>query len=518
MKRTVYVGGLWHETHSFASDITTMENFRLYKLVEGEELRAAFRGTSTEIGGAMNALENLSLETLSVDVVPGFCAGALPSGPIAQETWEELRRRLLASIEASGADAVFLSLHGAMVVQGDPDPEGRLVADVRERVGADVPIAVTLDFHANLGPQLVAAADAVVAYDTYPHTDFAERGAEAAQLLVRMLQGERFAKGLVQLPLIPPVPAQATAVSPMKELMALAHSFEGDDGATFVSWMAGFPYGDVPRMGMSAVITSALGEAHVAEVARTLAKAAWDVRDQFVADVVPVDEAVRKAKEAPRGPVVLVDVADNIGGGTPGDGTALLAELVAQRVGGSVVTIADKESVEAAWQAGVGGRVRMEVGGKADSFHGDPVPFEGTVRWAGDGRFTLTGNWMTGLTFDPGRSAVVENDDGITIVLSERKVPPFDAGVLRSVGLQPETCRVIVAKSAIAWQAAYGAFAAEAIYVDTPGICTPRLERLPYRQRRSPLLPFDEDTRLSDARIHLWSAGERGVFDGQSIA
>lgn len=521
MSHKLYVGGLWHETHSFASDVTTIENFRLHKLVEGDDLVQSFRGTSTEIGGFLATVDEHNRsqdQNASLEIVAGLFAGALPSGPVAEETWSDLRKRLLESIQASGADAIFLSLHGAMVAQGDPDPEGRLVAEIRERLGNDVPIAVTLDYHANLGPQLVAAADAVIAYDTYPHTDFADRGAEAAALLVRMLRGERFTKALVQLPLIPPVPAQATAEQPMRGLLAMAHELESAGEHEIVSWMAGFPYADVPRMGMSAVVTSSQGEAQLRGTMQTLAEAAWNGRTQFAADVVPVDEAVRRAAAATRGPVILVDVADNVGGGSPGDGTALLAELVAERVKGSVVSIADKESVDAAWDAGVGARVSLHVGGKSDDLHGTPVPFEGTVRWAGDGRFTLKGDWMKGLSLDPGRSAWVESDDGVSVVLAERKVPPFDAGVLSSVGLEPEACHVIVAKSAIAWQAAYGAIAAEAIYVDTPGICTPRLERLAYQARRSPLLPFDGETSLEDARIHVWSPGGRSVSNGESVA
>ncbi len=519
MSHRLYIGGLWHETHSFAADATTLENFRLYKLVEGDDLLQAFEGTSTEIGGVLSHVADQARSQSQgegVEIVSGLFAGSLPSGPISAETWTTLRERLIASIEASQADAIFLSLHGAMVAQGDTDPEGRLVTEIRKRVGGDVPIAVTLDYHANLGPQLVAAADAVVAYDTYPHTDFAERGAEAAALLLRMLRGERFSKALLQLPLIPSVPAQATAAQPMRDLLAMAHDLESSGEHEIVSWMAGFPYADVPRMGMSAVVTSKQSGDALRESMQQLAHAAWNGRSQFSADVIPVDEAVRRAIAAPKGPVVLVDVADNVGGGGPGDGTALLAELVAQQVSGSVVTIADKASVDAAWDAGVGARVSLEIGAKVDDRHGVPVQFEGTVRWVGDGRFTLKGDWMKGLSLDPGRSAVVENDAGVSVVLSERKVPPFDAGVLQSVGLQPEDCRVIVAKSAIAWQAAYGAIAAEAIFVDTPGITTPRLERLPYERRRAPLLPFEPGTTLEDARIHVWAPGERSVSDGQS--
>lgn len=499
------MGGVWHETHSFAVEATTLSDFSGYKLLEGEALLTAFTHTSTEIGGALEVLSGAG-----VTVTPGFFAGAMPSGVVTADTWEHIRSRLLDSVRHAAPDAVFLSLHGAMVAEGEADAEGSLVQAVRDIVGDRVPIAVTLDCHANTGPVLVGAADILSAYDTYPHTDFADRGAEAARLLLRALGGQGFARALAQLPIVPPVPAQASADAPMRDLWAMAHSAEAMPGYEIVSWMPGFPYSDVPRMGMSAFVVSSAGEAAATALAKQLARAAWSVREQFTVSLVPAAEAVARGATAPKGPVVLVDVADNIGGGTPGDGTVILHHLVQDRVAGSVVCIADAESVQAAVQAGVGNRVALQVGGKRDGMHGEPVPFTGLVRWCGDGTFTLKGSWMRGLTIAPGLTAWVENDDGVSVVLNERKVAPFDAEELRRVGIEPAACRVIVAKSAIAWQAAYGDVATDAIYVDTPGICTPYIERLPYRNRRRPLLPFDPETTWDHVQVHTFPARRLG--------
>lgn len=505
MSARVYIGGAWHETHSFAADATTLADFQGHKLVEGRDLLDAFNGTATEIGGALPVFGEAGMT-----VVPGFFAGAMPSGVVTAPAWHEIRRRLLESVRASRPDAVFLSLHGAMVAEGEDDVEGSLLRAIRAAVGPDAPIAVTLDCHANTGPALVEAVDLLTAYDTYPHTDFAERGAEVASLLVRAMRGEVFARALVQLPIVPPVPSQATAASPMKELIALAHAAEQIPGYEVVSWMPGFPYSDVPRLGMSALVVCSAGEGAATDLASWLGRAAWSMRDRFTSSLVPVEEAVARADRAARGPVVLVDVADNIGGGSPGDGTAILAELMRRRVSGSVVSIADPEATREAVEAGAGARVSLCVGGKRDRMHGDPVLLAGTVRWCGDGAFTLKGSWMRGLTLRPGRCAWIESDAGVWVVLSERKVPPFDAGELRRVGIEPATCRVIAVKSAIAWQAAYGDLAAEAIYVDTPGICTPHLHRLPYQNRRRPLCPFDRGVDWADVRVHVF-APRRGA-------
>lgn len=506
----IYLGGLWHETHTFAASRTNLLDFEAHKLLKGDAIVETFASTSTEIGGALPVLAEAG-----VTPVPGLFAGAMPSGPIEPQAWHKLSQQIVDGIRYTRPDGIFLSLHGAMVVPGVDDAEGTLLSRVRQIAGQHIPIAVTLDCHANTSPQLVEAVDIVVAYDTYPHTDFAERGAEAARLLLRILAGETFHRALVQLPIVPPVPAQASAESPMRELWALAHALEALPQNEAISWMPGFPYSDVPRMGMSATLIHSGEITTLEETARLLARSAWSVRERFQVDLASVEEAVRAADQAPEGPVVLVDVADNVGGGSPGDGTAILAELVARRVGRSVVSIADAESVRAAVAAGVGSRVRLMVGGKVDHWHGEPVPFEGVVRWAGDGTFTLKGSWMRGLVVRPGLAAWVSNDDGVSIVLSERKVPPFDAGEIGRVGIDPATCRVIVAKSAIAWQAGYGSVAKQAIYVDTPGICTPHLARLPYQKRRRPLLPFDPEASWQDVQIHVLVGRENQGHLGQ---
>jgi len=504
--RLLYVGGIWHETHSFAAGATTKADFEAHWLLEGPALADAFAGTATEAGGALSRAA-----ALGWSAVPGFYAAALPSGIVASGTWRELKERLIRSVQEARPDAVFLSLHGAMVAEDDLDPEATLLREVRAVVGEGVPIGVTLDSHANTSPHLVHAADVVVAYDTYPHTDFAERGAEVVELLTRMAQGERFSRALVQLPLAPPVLAQGSAGEPMRSLLAEAHALERSGACAAASWMPGFPYADVERMGMSAVLISSRPPAEVKAMAERLAQAAWEGRAKFRTELVPVAEAVRRVREAPAGPIALVDVSDNVGGGSPGDGTALLRELVQQRVAGAVVTIADRESIAKLASAAPGSRVELAAGGKADGRHGDPVPLEGVVHWSGEGRFILSGRWMKGMSMDPGRVAWVETAEGVHVVITERKVPPFDAGVLTRVGIDLASARAIVVKSALAWQAAFGDVVRGAIYVDTPGICTPYAERLPFRNRRKPLWPLDDSADFSDRRVHVFGPrrGER---------
>jgi microcystin degradation protein MlrC len=167
---------------------------------------------------------------------------------------------------------------------------------------------------------------------------------------------------------------------------------------------------------------------------------------------------------------VLVDVADNIGGGAPGDGTEILAQLLEQGAHGAVVPIADAEVALAAARAGGGASLRVELGGKTDDLHGPPIPVEARVVRITDGRYRGGGTWKTGQSFSMGTTAVLDAG-GVVLVVMERPVPPFHAEQLLSVGIEPRDAALIVVKGAVAWRSAYGDVAAEVIEVDTPGIC-----------------------------------------------
>jgi len=467
------IGGLWHETNTFAPGRTELADFVSYRLADGRQaMREAFAGTATEVGGALDACAALGLEP-----VPFFYAGAVPGPTIAAEARRFLRERFLARLEeARPFDGLVLALHGAMVAEDAEDPESDLLAAVRERVGS-LPIAVVLDLHANPGDSLVDGADIALAYDTYPHVDPAERAWEAVRLLADTLVGD-LAPAVAgrRLPLLTCPLAQATDEEPMRSLLGVVRRLEARPGVACASLVPGFAYADVPRLGFAVLAT---GEPAAAEEAvEELAEAVWTRRDDFRPALVPVEEAVERALRAPE-PVVLADVADNVGGGAPGNGTAILAELLIAGARGAVVVLHDPQAAAAATAAAV----EVEVGEP-------PVAVRGHVRFAGDARYRRTGSYMTGQEVDMGRCVVVEAG-GVEVVLTSRRVMPFDSDHLRAVGIDPAARRILVAKSAIAWRAAFGGVAAEAVYVDTPGVCTCRLETLPYRRVPRPIVPLD---------------------------
>ncbi|MDR7534211.1 MAG: M81 family metallopeptidase [Armatimonadota bacterium] len=480
----IAVGGLWHETNTFAAGRTGLEAFHV---VEGAAMLSELAGTRTPLGGFLDAAAGRGIE-----IVPTLFAWALPSALVSAQAHRALAGRLLDRLVAARPGAVFLDLHGAMAAEDSDDVEGALLEGLRARLGM-VPTGVVFDYHANTTARFAELVDVFAGYETYPHTDPYDRGREVYALLERLLAGEvRPLRAHAQPPLLLPPQVQATAEPPMREVLERAQAARQRQGVLALTVAAGFPYADVPQAGPSVVVTADRDGAVARVVADDLARALWDARDRFRAHSLPPDEAVARALARGDGPVVLVDSADNVGGGAPGDGTVVLDALLRAGARGAVVAIADPEVVAAARAAGEGAWLDAEVGGKTDARHGAPVPVRARVVRLAPTAFTYRGSYMTGRRVTAGWTAILDAG-GVHIVVRERKVMPFDAEELRTLGLDPAAYRIIVVKSAIAWRAAYGAITREVIEVDTPGVCTANLQALPYRKVRRPVVPLDPE-------------------------
>ncbi len=485
----VAVGGIWHETNTFSRSETSLDKFELY---EGASILEAFKNTRTPIGGFLEGARAAGL-----DILPVLFASATPSGTVRGDTYQWLASRLVDRLAELQPDGILLDLHGAMVVEGIEEVESDLLERLRSRLG-DVPIGVVFDFHANIPDSFVRSVDVFAGYDTYPHVDPVERGVEVATLLARRLRGEiRPTRAVVRPPLLTAPQSQHTNGGPMGELMAMAADAEKRSGVLSVTVAGGFPYADVPHAGLSVVATTDGNPELAASIARDIARAAWGSRSRFVVKNIPADEAVVRALRRPDGPVILVDVADNVGGGSPGDGTVLLEALLRAEARGAVVTMADPEVVARAYEAGEGASINVAVGGKSDRLHGAPVDLRARVARLGSGDFTYKGSYMTSRKVTAGRAALLESS-GVRVLVREKKVMPFDREEIQVMGIDPAQCRIIVVKSALAWRAAYGDLAREVIDVDTPGICTARLDTLPYRQLRRPIAPIDGSVSWED--------------------
>jgi microcystin degradation protein MlrC len=463
MKRRVGLIGFWHETNTYAATSTTIDDFKAFELLEGNAITDHNRETGSVIGGFLDAS--------NFDVVPCFSASAWPGGTVSAEMLAYAVERVTTCLLSQGRlDGLLVNLHGAMVAEGDPDPEKTFLAAATDAMPG-VPVVAVLDFHANPSPELIALCDAVIAYDTYPHTDMRERGAEAAAWLGELLNGRPFQTQLAKVPILAPPLVLGTEDQPMRDLQRRAAERARSAGVARISVIGGFPYSDVPRAGMSVVAVADPGRRDSARLA--LSETIADIlahRAELHAVRPDPATAVKDAILSKASPVVLADIGDNVGGGSAGDGTAILKELLAQEAKDAVVTLADPIAVGDAERAGIGGHFDGLVGGRTDAFHGSPVRVEGTVVALASGDYTTLGSWMNGQAFSMGPTAVIEAG-GTLLVITARRLPPFHAEQLTSLGIEPRDKRIIVAKGAIAWRAAFGEIAGAVIEVDTPGIC-----------------------------------------------
>jgi len=455
----VVIAGVWQETNTYSPRQTLLADFEAFELLDGDAVRQAHTGVRSVIGGAASVFGHRSRFALS--------AGAWPAGPAPSEVIDNILDRLATSLgRHRDCAGVLLNLHGAMVADGRPDVELEVMRIVKSTLG-DVPVVVVLDFHANPSRSFLALCDAAVAYTTYPHVDMYERGVEAAQTLDRILaEKQRWRVAVRKLPLLTSPLAQGTDLQPVRALMS-EQAHLGSDLTGFV--VPGFPYSDVARAGLSVIVSAPATFAADAEVAaERLARSAWKARNDFAVTTCTPGQAVARALDLP-GRVMLADVGDNIGGGGPGDGTSLLAELLHTSAANSLVVLWDPAAAASAHSVGVGGKFLAHLGGHTDTRHGAIVHHEVFVVSLSDGHYRSEGEWMGGREFDLGPTAVLTCGP-VTVIVTSVSTPPFHLEQVTSQHLIIEQFDIVTAKGALAWQDAYSAHVDHALFVDTPGV------------------------------------------------
>jgi len=488
----LFLAMMSHETNTFSNIATDRRQFETRSLHYGGEIIETFRGTGTCLGGMIDAATRRG-----ATLIPSVAAAASPAGPVTLDIYGHVKERMLRDLKAAGTvDGVLLDLHGAMVTEEHDDGEGDLISAVRQVVGPSVPIAVSLDFHGNITDTMVRGADLLHGYKTYPHVDMGERGVEATERLIDVIDKRlRPTAALRKPPLLPPLGNQGTARGPMRRLYAMAEEMEKDPKVISISVFAGFPHADIPEAGLGIYVVTDGDQALADRLADQLADCAWEHRHEFMHSGLPVREAVVRALAAEGQPIVLADMADNTGGGAAGDGTEVLRELV--RVGARSAVVAciwDPQAVARCVEAGVGASVTLDVGGKVDQRHGAPLRVTGLVRILSDGRFVHKGPMARGLPGRLGTTAVLDVND-VKVILISYRWQTLDPEMIRFVGLDPLDHKILVVKSTIHYRAAFEPIAREIIEVDAPGLSSSNLARFDFQRIRRPIFPLDPDTR-----------------------
>jgi microcystin degradation protein MlrC len=442
----IAVGRFWTESSSFSPLLASRAMFEAGALLEGDAVLAFARGTRTELGGFLQGLDEAGVEA-----VPLLAAQASCAGPVEGPLWDEIQRRMVDLLQAAPpVDGVLVSLHGATVAENDDDCCGTLTAALRAVVGPETPIAVTLDLHGNPTDLLVRSADALIAYKTYPHHDFVERGRQAAEIVLAAARSET--KPVTERVTIP---MSLGSLPLLKELIATGVGHEHEDGVLCCSVMPTHSYLDVAEFHhLSAVVVTDNDRPLARRIAASLLRSAWEGRDRAVDEVrprVPSEEFLATLRSLPSGTVVAADPQDAVTAGFPGDCPELLRLLLADGNETSCQILTDPGFAERAFALGVGQTIRGPLGGTWGGDLYDPVEVTATIRLLSDGRLQQSREPLPGhleiSNRSMGRTAVVEIENRIAVVVTSVPVMSTEPTVYRSVGIEPYEYRLVVAKS-----------------------------------------------------------------------
>jgi microcystin degradation protein MlrC len=385
---------------------------------------------------------------------------------------------------AAHLDGVYMDLHGAMVAEHIDDADGELLRRIRKLVGEDIPIVASLDFHANVSPLMLAEANALIAYRTYPHTDMGSTGERALREL-EALVGRPTTHAHHQLPFLIPLTSQCTLVNPMRDVMDQVGSLERGT-VRILNFTPGFPAADVRKCGPTVF--------GYGEDVETLSHAVCRIRDvaheqeaQFRLDVHTIDSAIREIERgelASAHPIVVADTQDNPGGGGTSDTTSLLKAIIAHRIPRVLAgLICDPLAAIRAHEAGTGADVDLDLGGRNGPEGETPIAGRFTVVTLGDGRLTGSGPFYRGSRMDLGPMALLRIDD-VHIAVSSRKQQAADRAMFHHLRVDPRAFQVLVLKSSVHFRADFGPIASRVIVVAAPGANLADPASLPFKKLR----------------------------------
>jgi microcystin degradation protein MlrC len=456
--------------------------------MKGAEIRKEYEAAHHEIGGMIEILDQHDLE-----LVPVFYAEATPGGTISSQTYDILLKDMWNELDkVLPVDGCLVVPHGAAVSEDFPDMDGHWLNLLREKLGKDIPLVGTLDLHANVSPSMTSATDALISYKENPHVDQRQRGKEAAELLLHFLQGKLKPKQiLIQPPLAISIEQHFTKEEPCKSLYAYANELSKQEGIISISILLGFPYADVTEMGTSFIIVSDNNPALGLKIGKQLESFLIDHKEKFTGHKNDIPSSLALAQDQQK-PVLLLDMGDNIGGGSPGNSLPLLEALEQYEKFTYFICIYDPSAVSKAAEHDLGETFSLTISG-TDLYAAKT--FSSMVRLVQlkEGNFKEESARHGGqVNYHMGKTAVVRTKKGNTIMLTSLRVPPFSLQQLTSMDIRPGDFDVIVAKGVIAPIAAYSPVCPTIIQVNTPGVTQADMTFFKYNNRRKPLFPFEE--------------------------
>lgn len=479
----VAVLGIYHESNTFLPKKTTFEDFENGHLLRGEAIIEEYEKAHHELGGIIEVLRKNNVE-----IIPILYAEATPGGIITADTYERLLKEAMQGMKdvLLPVDGVMVVPHGAGVSEKYRDMDGHWLSELRKIVGHEMPIIGTLDPHANVSQLMVDSTNALVAYKTNPHVDQRAVGKEAAQIMVNFLANKISPKQVIrQFPLAISIEQQYTSAQPCKSLYQYVHSFLENEGVISVSVILGFPYADVAEMG-SAIIVVADNEEKANHIAFKVEEYVLSRHHHFVGVKKSVKDVLEEIPQHEK-PILMLDMGDNIGGGSPGNSLVLLKGLEEVENTRSFISIYDPEAVKICAQQQIGSAFDLTINGDEDVYSAEVTLINLVL-----GKFSESTPRHGGqVNYDMGQTAIVKTKNKTTIMLNSLRTPPFSLQQLLSAEVEPLMQDVIVAKGVNAPIAAYGPVCGSIVQVNTPGYTQADMTLFNHKHRRKPLFPFE---------------------------
>jgi len=496
MSARIGVGGLFIESNHFTEQLADRAAFERSEWLCGGELLARNTGV---LGGMISVLRANNCEP-----VPLLYASASPNGAVRAEVYDALKNELLEWINKAGElDGILLCLHGAGAAVNAPDMEGDLVHRVRERVGDTVPVVGTLDLHAHITPDLFFNANALLAWETYPHVDAFETGERGARAIVDILAARlKPVMALAKVPVITSaIHGHTQPPGPFADIMQESKRLEGRGTIYSISPILVHPYLNMPEMGGGVLVVSNESQTDAIAVAKRLAKRYWEKRHELQPKTFQPSEAVQRGLQIDGGPVLLVETADCCGGGATGDSVHTLKALLAEASNQSaIVPVVDPEAARWANAVGIGRAIRLQLGHRLDTKWGEPVSVDGIVSRLSNGVFTYSGGIWEGRSGYMGPTAVVEIGP-IQIVISSNATYDWMTEQFDLLELDIAACKFIVAKNPMNYQQAYAGLMKAAFVLDTPGPTPANTNALKYTEMTGDWFPKKTGAAIEEPAI-----------------
>jgi microcystin degradation protein MlrC len=461
-------------------------DYGYFSVKRGEEIFRD-RGLNTQMGGALSVFDADG----KVELVPTMSARAPSAGILEKKSWKKLSGEILSSIEKSskGIDGIYFAMHGAMGAEGELDPEGYLLQEVRKIVGEKMPLVISLDLHGIMTERMLRHIDGVTIYHTYPHVDFADTGERAARMLLRIVRENlNPVIARVVIPALVRGDELVTKSGCYGDILREARRLENEGKAMFAGVMIGNPFTDVPELCSQAIVVAEKDAAFAEKAALGFAKAFWPNRHRMQGKLIPLDAAIAQARHM-QGPVIFTDAADATSSGASGDSNVILAALMKAKYDRRVlVPIVDPPAAAAAMKAGVGAKITVNLGGTLDKRFA-PLKVTGTVDMLSGGHMRLE---TSRSPFEGGDTAVLIAGN-YTIPIFSKPAYFFDRAPFLSHGRNPRDYDLIVVKSPHCEYHMFEEWAEKNFNIDAPGATSANIAALGHTIVKRPMFPLDPD-------------------------